>query len=145
MLPASVPTPGLPRGDSATTRRYAEELRSAEIAFSNDAAPMGLGPAFHKWGAADAVNTGGSAHVHFVRGPDAIAKSVGAGVSSNTVISWAPTDVIVASTGDLGVTIGTIRVTSPATPDKAAETREVPFFTIWKRASPSDVWRYVAE
>jgi hypothetical protein len=145
MLPPSIPTPGLPRGDSATTQRYTEELSAAEIAFSNDATPMGLGPAFQKWGAPDAVNTGGSAHVEFVRGPEAISKSVGAGVSSTAVITWAPTEVIVASTGDLGVTIGTIRVTTPATAEKAAETREIPFFTVWKRASPGHAWRYVAE
>ncbi|MEX2151799.1 MAG: hypothetical protein WD825_00575 [Gemmatimonadaceae bacterium] len=145
MLPMSIPTPGLPSTDSATTHRYGNELRAAEIAFSDDAGPMGLGPAFQKWGAPDAVFTGGAAHVEFVRGPEAIAKSVSAGGARNTVITWAPTDVIVASTGDLGVSIGTIRITSPPTAEKAAETVEVPFFTVWKRATPRDVWRYVAE
>jgi hypothetical protein len=43
------------------------------------------------------------------------------------------------------VSIGTIRIATPASAGRAAETREVPFFTIWKRAYPSDPWRYVAE
>jgi hypothetical protein len=145
MLPRSKPTPGLPRGDAATVRRYADELRQAEIAFSNDAKPMGLGPAFFKWGAPDAVNAGGGASAEFVRGPDAISRTVGGGAPQNFEISWAPTDVIVSATGDLGVSIGTIHIVTPPSADKPAETRDVPFFTIWKRATPADPWRYVAE
>ena len=61
-------------------------------------------------------------------------------MSPGTKVEWAPTEVIVAKTGDLGVSIGTIRVT-PA----GGDTQEVPFFTVWKRAWPSEPWRYVAE
>lgn len=145
LLPPSLPLRALPRGDSATIDRYADELSLAEHAFSHDAGPMGLGPAFFKWGAPDAALTGGANAAEFVRGPEAIAASVSEGLTPGIVITWAPTQVIVASTGDLGVSIGTIRIATPASAGRAAATREVPFFTIWKRARPSDPWRYVAE
>lgn len=137
--PLSIATRALPVPDSATIARYADELSLAEHAFSRDAQSMGLGPAFAKWGAPDAVNTGHET-AEFIRGPRAIAAAVSAGLAANTRVEWAPTQVIVANTGDLGVSIGTIRIT-PA--DGAA--REVPFFTVWKRAWPSDPWRYIAE
>lgn len=138
--PLSIATRALPVPDSATVARYADELSLAEHAFSRDAQAMGLGPAFAKWGAPDAVNTGGTNHAEFVRGPQAIATSVAAGLAPNTRVEWAPAQVIVATTGDLGVSIGTIRITPPG-----GAMREVPFFTVWKRAWPSEPWRYVAE
>jgi hypothetical protein len=145
LLSPSLAVRALPRGDSATVQRYADELSLAEHAFSRDAKPLGLGPAFEKWGAADAVNTGGATATEFVRGPQAIAKSVSAGITPGMEINWAPEQVIVSSTGDLGVSIGTIHITAPATAGNALATRDVPFFTIWKRAWPTDPWRYVAE
>ena len=145
LMPMSMPLRGLPRGDSATVKRYADELSAAEHAFSRDATPMGLGPAFEKWGAVDAVNAGGPNDTTFVLGPKAIARTVSAGRPPGMGISWAPTEVIVSATGDLGVSIGTIHITVPATGDQPASARDVPFFTIWKRASPTDPWRYVAE
>lgn len=138
--PLSVATRALPIADSATLARYADELSLAEHAFSRDAQAMGLGSAFEKWGAIDAVHTGGANHAEFVRGPQAIAASVSAGLAPTTRVEWAPAQVIVANTGDLGVSIGTIRVT-PA----GGTTTEVPFFTVWRRAWPSDPWRYIAE
>lgn len=138
--PLAIATRALPVPDSATIARFADELSLAEHAFSRDAQSMGLGPAFAKWGAPDAVNTGGGNHAEFVRGPQAIATSVSAGLAPDTRIEWAPTQVIVANTGDMGVSIGTIRIT-PA----GGAAREVPFFTVWKRSWPSDPWRYIAE
>jgi hypothetical protein len=145
LLPASLPTKGLPRGDESAVQRWADELSLAEHAFSRDATPMGLGPAFAKWGAEDAVNTGGGRSAEFVRGPQAIAKSVSEGWTPGSSITWAPEQVLVSTTGDLGITFGTIKVTTPAGADRAESTREFPFFTIWKRAWPTDPWRYVAE
>lgn len=145
MLPLSYPVSGLPEGDSATVARYADELSAAERAFSADAQPMGLGPAFAKWGAADAVNMGGPTAVEFVRGSEAIGRVVGSAPVGGS-ITWGPNEVIVASTGDLGVTIGTIRIVTPASDRMSAPTTaDVPFFTIWRRRTPVDPWRYVAE
>jgi hypothetical protein len=49
--------------------------------------------------------------------------------------------VIVASSGDLGVTIGMIHPNTP----RAGQPANFPFFTIWRRANPTAPWRYVAE
>ena len=145
LLAPSLPTKGLSRGDEATVQRYADELGAAERAFSRDATPMGLGPAFVKWGAPDAVNVGGPTSPEFVRGNEAIGQSVAAGWTPGSRISWGPDQVIVASTGDLGVSIGTIQVTTPASAGQPETTRNVAFFTIWRRLWPTDPWRYVAE
>jgi len=144
LLPPSLPTPGLPVGDAARVQLYADDLRATEIAFSDEAAKIGIGPAFVKYGAADAVNAGGPGAREFVRGNDAIAASVSAG-GPTPVVSWAPARVIVAATGDLGVTIGSIKVRAPSAPGGEVRIQEVPFFTIWRRATPRDPWRYVAE
>lgn len=144
-LPPSLPTRALPSGDDATVRRYADELSLAEHSFSKDAGVIGLGPAFEKWGAADAVNLGGATRAGIVVGPQEIARSVTSNIPPEIGISWAPEQVIVSSSGDLGVSIGTITLTTPAAEGRAASTREVPFFTVWKRAFPTDPWRYVAE
>jgi hypothetical protein len=136
--PLVVATRALPAGDAETVKRYADELSLAEHSFSRDAQTMGLGPAFAKWGSPDAVNVGGPRNPEFVRGAPAIAAQVAAGIDSTTRIEWGPQEVIVATTGDLGVSIGTIRITR-------GETREVPFFTIWRRPWPSEPWRYIAE
>lgn len=145
MSPVSHPVAGLPAGDSVAVQHYAKDLAAAERSFSSDAQSMGLGPAFFKWGAPDAVNMGGPDAVQFVRGPEAISKAVGSAPPGGS-ISWGPNEVIVSSTGDLGVSIGTIQVVAPSQ-DKTGvtSTREVPFFTIWRRRTPADPWRYVAE
>ena len=56
-------------------------------------------------------------------------------------LAWAPDRVIVASSGDLGVTIGMIHPNRP----EAGQPTNFPFFTIWRRPSASAPWRYVAE
>lgn len=49
--------------------------------------------------------------------------------------------VLVASSGDLGITFGMIRIKKPEPNGPKA----VPFFTIWRRDNSSGVWRYIAE
>lgn len=140
----ALPTRGLPVGDAAQVQRYADELRATEMAFSDEAAAIGIGPAFVKYGAADAVNAGGPTQREFVRGNEAIAAHVSGG-GPTPVVSWAPTHVIVSATGDLGVSIGSIKIKAPATAGGEVRVQEIPFFTIWRRATPRDPWRYVAE
>ena len=57
-------------------------------------------------------------------------------------ISWAPEGTMVASSGDLGVTFGWIR---PNGPPQAGQPAAFPYFTVWRRGSPSEPWRYIAE
>jgi ketosteroid isomerase-like protein len=140
-LPAAIIAPTT---DAATIGKHRDSLDQAERAFSAEAQKIGLGPAFAKYGSADAVNMGGPADVGFVVGAEAIARAVGGGGSTtSSPVSWAPEKVIVASSGDLGVTIGWIRQNAKAT--DGSQTPPTPFFTIWRRASPTAPWRYVAE
>jgi hypothetical protein len=113
--------------DAAVIARHRESLADAERAFSKDAQTMGLGGAFVKYGRPDAVNMGGPNTASFVVGNDAIGRL----------------GVLVASSGDLGVTFGIIRRNTPPADPKQPAT--FPFFTIWRRDSPSGVWRYIAE
>jgi hypothetical protein len=126
-------------GDSARTRRFAQELDSTERAFSRDG-QSGIGQAFLKYADAEAAHIGGPASADFVRGPEAISKDVAAGASPTVTLMWAPENVLVSSSGDLGVTIGSITVTPEGKAPQA-----IPFFTIWRRSSPAAPWRYVAE
>lgn len=129
--------------DERTVARYRRTLDAAERAFSDEAQVIGIGPAFVKYGSADAINLGPPDAPGVIVGSEAIGKFVGSAYPPGRPgISWSPDEVIVASSGDLGVTIGMITADAPG-PDGTR--RAVPFFTIWRRASPADPWRYVAE
>jgi hypothetical protein len=127
--------------DSAMIRRYAEELDQAERAFSDEAQRVGVGRAFTRHGSADAMNFGGPTDTTFVMSAAAIGGGMGFDDSTTGAsLSWAPDHVVVAASGDLGVTIGFI-----VQNDSAAMPRRFPFFTVWRRESPSAQWLYVAE
>ena len=129
--------------DSATVERFRASLDQAERGFSDEAQRIGLGPAFVKWGRADAVNMGGPSAPRFVVGSEAIGAVVGqGGPATGSPVSWAPDRVVVAGSGDLGVTIGLIRPNQPA---PAGSPPGFAFFTIWYRPTLSDPWRYLAE
>lgn len=139
----ALPPAIIPAGDSAATGRFREELAQAERDFSRDAQTMGLGPAFAKYGSPDAMNMGGPDVAAFVVGNDAIAASVSAGgPASGSAVTWGPDRVIAASSGDLGVTIGVI-VSNTVAADGSRP--RFAFFTVWRRDTPADPWRYVAE
>ena len=131
-----------PSTDGALLARYRESLDQAERSFSDEAQTMGLGPAFAKYGSADALNLAGGSEPGLVVGAENIARLVAAGQSATgSALSWAPDKVIVASSGDLGVTIGMIHPNAPA----AGQPTSFPFFTIWRRRNATAPWRYVAE
>lgn len=144
MAPALPTTPVAASSDPARVERFRESLDSAERAFSRDAQEIGLQAAFARYGSADAVNMGGPARAEFVVGADSIAAAVAEGEpDSGSSVSWAPdVRVVVASSGDLGLTIGTIVANQP---DSAGTHRKFPFFTVWRRSGPGEPWRYVAE
>jgi hypothetical protein len=145
MMPSALPDRLVaPSHDAATMARHKASLAAAERAFSDEAQTIGLGPAFAKHGRADAVNVGPRTSPSFVVSAAEIGKTIGAGSPGPTSpVSWAPDEgVIVASSGDLGVTFGFIRQNSPPT---AGPPAAVPFITIWRRAGPSEPWRYIAE
>ncbi len=116
-------------------------LVDAEQAFSDEAQRIGLGPAFARFGLPDAVNFGGGANAGYVVGAAAIAALVGPGQpAAGSSVSWRCEIPIVASSGDLGVSIGLIHPNAPR-PD--GTTTPTSFFTIWRRVN--GVWKYIAE
>jgi len=125
----------------AITGAVRQELVAAEQAFSDEAQKIGLGPAFAQFGLPDAVNFGGVANANYVVGATAIAALVGAGQpATGGPVSWRCDTAIVASSGDLGVSIGLIHPNAPR-PD--GTTTPTPFFTIWRKVNGA--WKYIAE
>jgi ketosteroid isomerase-like protein len=132
-----------PSSDPAARARFTDSLDQAERAFSRDAQRIGIGAAFAQYGRADAVNLGRPTEPGFVVGAESIGRMVAGGSPpGGSAVSWAPDHVIVASSGDLGVTIGIIR---PNTPPAAGEPSAFPFFTVWRRPNVNAPWRYIAE
>jgi ketosteroid isomerase-like protein len=127
--------------DSALVARFTESLAETERAFSRDAQSMGLGAAFAHYGHDDAVNMGPPDRP-FVAGAAAIGEMIGGGdTTRRSPVSWAPDyRVLVASSGDLGITFGFIHRNAAA-----AGARPFPFFTIWRRPNSTGPWRYIAE
>jgi hypothetical protein len=87
----------------------------------------------------DGAHAASPADATFRRGPRDVASGVG-DVPAGTSISWAPHEVHVAATGDVGITIGVITIAA----DGAAP-REIVYFTIWKRRTPAEVWKLAVE
>ena len=113
-------------------------LAAAEKAFSDRAQIVGLKKAFGEFGRADAMNMySGSG---FAVGLDAVTANFKEGEPAR--IHWGTERSVVASSGDLGVSIGMIR---PNTLPKPGEPDGFPFFTVWKRDAPNAPWRYIAE
>ena len=131
-----------PAGDAAALDRDRDSLAEAERSFSRDAQTMGIGPAFKHYGSPDAINLFGPDGLTFLMGNDAIGENVGSGQPPNfSPVTWGPDKTIIAASGDFGVTVGYI---VPKTPKEGAPPRQA-FFTIWRRASASAPWRYIAE
>lgn len=127
-----------PAKDPALILKLGQSLAAAEKHFSDEAQKIGLSPAFRKNGRADAMNMGNGAA--FTIGAEAIGTSIGS--ETGSPVTWGADDVIVASSGDLGVTLGMIRLNAPPPEGQPAA---IPFFTVWYRPSTGEPWRYVAE
>jgi len=133
----------VPSTDTAVTERFRASLDATERAFSVEIQVIGLGVAFARYGSADAVNMGGANDAAFVVGAEAIGLSVSEGKPAEpSTLSWAPDRTIVATSGDLGVTIGLIRQNMPSA---GADAPVFPFFTVWRRTITAAPWLYVAE
>jgi len=140
LLPASLPGfAAPPNPDEAVIEAHQRSLAAAERAFSDRAQQVGLRAAFREYGRADAMNMmGGRA---FAIGLDAITAGFPEGETTST-LTWGTERSLVASSGDLGVSIGTIRANGPVPEGQPAS---FPFFTIWRRDSADAPWRYIAE
>jgi len=149
---AGDPTPGtqapalpgfaaVPVADAAVIARHQVSIAAAEQAFSDRAQRIGLAAAFREYGRADAVNLG-TAGAAFTPGTDAISAGMASSGSTSSPVRWSTERSVVASSGDLGVSLGIIhRNTAPTDGSPAS----FAFFTIWKRDTPDGPWRYIAE
>lgn len=142
MLPAVLPDALVaPRQNSAAIEADRKTLIAAEQAFSDAAQKVGLGAAFTKFGWPEAMNMGGPNDVGFVIGNETIGRNIGLdSPTDNSPLYWSADEAIIASSGDLGVTFGTIK-SHPV--DGKPAPPPAPFFTIWRRVG--GVWRYIAE
>ncbi len=136
MLPPSLPPfSAEPIADPEAMRILHLSVAAAEKSFSDRAQKVGLKKAFREYGRKDAMNMYGGAG--FAVGLDAV--TAGFKEGEPTTIHWYTERSYVASSGDLGVSIGTIR---PHDPKDGAG---FPFFTVWRRDGPDEPWRYIAE
>lgn len=143
VAPSLPPRALAPNADTVAVERYRASLEQTERAFSAESQVIGLGVAFARYGSADAVNMGGPDDRGFVVGSEAIGRAVSDGRPAEpSTLSWAPDRTIVATSGDLGVTIGLIRRNATTA---AVGTPPIPFFTVWRRDSPAAPWLYIAE
>jgi hypothetical protein len=139
MIPPSLPAfVAEPKNDPELIASHNRSVAAAEKAFSDRAQVVGLRKAFGEFGRPDAMNM--YAGAGFAYGLDAVvANFKEEGPAS---IHWGTERSFVASSGDLGVSIGMIR---PNAPPKAGEPDGFPFFTVWKRDKPGAPWKYIAE
>ena len=139
MEPALPAFAAQPLANAATIARHQQSLAAAEKSFSDHAQNVGLKTAFRDFGREDAMNMWGGAG--FRVGLDAIA--TGFPEDGPAKIHWSTEKSFVASSGDLGVSIGTIFPNELGADGKPQP--GFPFFTVWKRDTPDSPWRYIAE
>jgi ketosteroid isomerase-like protein len=145
MMAPAIPDKLVPvSNDPAKLAALRKSVADAERAFSDESQTIGLPAAFRKHGSADAAHLGGPTAVQFVVGATAIGNSMEDGSPpSPSPVSWdAGKAVLVASSGDLGVTFGIIRTNQP---DASGKYGEYAFFTVWRRPTTVDRWLYIAE
>jgi hypothetical protein len=133
-----------PRREAASLATLRKGLIEAEAGFSNEAQRIGVGAAFAAMGTEESLNVGSVNEGRFTRGAIAIARAVASGqaLDAPSTIVWSADTAIVAGSGDLGITFGVIRAKGAPAGQTAPGTS---FFTIWRRASPTAPWRYIAE
>lgn len=125
---------------AAATRRpgNADSVAAAERAFSDRAQQVGLRAAFLEYGHPRAV------HVASPNGFAVGLPAIGANFDGATTspLNWSSDRTWAAASGDLGLSVGTIRANG--TPP-AGQPAAIPFFTIWIRDAATGEWRYIAE
>lgn len=140
--PASLPA-ALVAPNDARQAEHTRTLIAAEQAFSDRAQQVGIRQSFQEYGRRDAIHLFGLQG--FAVGLEAIGANHTAqgGPTDSSTVSWNADSALVAGSGDLGITLGRIR-RNGATPE-GQPAGPFPFFTIWRRDSVDQPWRYIAE
>ena len=136
LLAPSVPAKAIePVADQAVIVSHQASMAATEKSFSDHAQKVGLRTAFRDFGREDAMNMYGGAG--FAVGLDAVV--AGFKEEGPATVHWSTERSFAASSGDLGVSIGTIRSNDPA------KNEAFPFITVWRRDGLDKPWRYIAE
>ena len=153
--PPALP-PRIVAANPGRTAAHTATLIAAEKSFSDRAQLVGNRQAFQEFGRQDAIH---------VFGPNSLTvglKAIGESHDQQaaqqpkpppqdpppppTTVNWSADTAIVASSGDLGVTLGKIRQNDPsAVLPPGAFPDGNPFFTIWRRDGVDQPWKYIAE
>lgn len=130
--------PIVPASAASADAANAGAVAAAERAFSDRAQQVGLRAAFLEFGHPRAVH---------VAGPNGFAlglPAIGANFDEATTspLYWSSDRTWATGSGDLGLSVGTIRRNGLAPEGQPAS---IPFFTVWIRDSATGQWRYIAE
>ena len=130
--------PIIPASAAAAVSGNADSVAAAERSFSDRAQRVGLRAAFLEYGHVRAV------HVASPNGFAVGLPAIGANFDESTTspLNWSSDRTWAAGSGDLGLSVGTIRRNGAAPEGQPAT---IPFFTIWIRDSATGQWRYIAE
>ena len=129
--------PGQPlNGREASWR---EDLRQTDNDFSDAALRSGLGAAFSTWVAPTGVMFVGT---ELVTGPEEV-REVYARATSNSSLVWRPVHSGVASSGDLGFTVGEY-VATGSNASGAVSQRFGKYLTVWRKQRDG-AWRFVVD
>ena len=134
--PMPVPGPGAP-GDPAPG---AELVMSADRSFARMGAERGPRAAFTQWVANDAVGFGPRGLEHGA----AVRESYRQGFPGNPQFEWGPVLADLSISGDLGMTVGEARITSPGANGSPPRVSYSKYLTIWKRQADGS-YRFVVD
>jgi len=120
--------------------KWKNEIVAAEKAFSKMAGEEGVPKAFLTFAAEDAVLLRNNA---IIKGKVSIKENFlkQSGVWDNAQLTWNPTFVDVATSGDLGYTYGSFVFTARDSIGNLVSSEGI-FHTVWKR-QPDGTWRFV--
>lgn len=139
--PILPPVMVMPIRRPGTTLGFAEQVKRAEIAFSDAATARGIVKAFEDFGTEESYHMGGRGAAEWRVGSKAIAQGIGGG-DGGPPPTWVPVFIGAASSGDLGYTGGII--TFRPAPGSTDPVVLYPYITVWHRVAGGP-WRYIAE
>ncbi len=135
LLGAAAPAPATP--DAAAMKA---ELLRVDAESSAAAQKLGVGAAFLRYAAADAVML--PENQNAVKGLDGIRKQF-AGFPAGATLAWKPFNADVAASGDLGYTLGTYELRGNDADGKPT-VRYGKYCSVWKRQADGS-WKWVVD
>lgn len=129
-----------PKKKEVPIEKWKNEIVATEKAFAEMAGKEGIPRAFLTFAAEDAVLMRNNI---IIKGKDAIQENFlkQSGNWANAQLTWEPSYVDVAASGDLGYTYGSFMYTTKDSIGNLVSMEGV-FHTVWKR-QPDGAWRFV--